>query len=97
MLGHWAADVKKHINSTSPSYYESSPNKLKATPNAVDLAMDLLLSRPAKTDVNQPIPILKNESPPTPKSPLKKVNICTRPGAQPALHFGWGNFHEISR
>jgi len=34
--------------------YEFSPNKLKATPNAVDLAMDLLLSRPANTGVNQP-------------------------------------------
>jgi len=32
------------------------PNKLKATPNAVDLALDLLLSRPAN---NQPITNLK--------------------------------------
>ena len=35
-------------------YYESSPNKLKATPNAVNLAIDLLLSRPENTGVNQP-------------------------------------------
>jgi len=30
-------------------YYEPSPYKLKIPPNAVDLAMDLLLSRPANT------------------------------------------------
>jgi len=30
-------------------YYEPSPNKLKGTPNAVDQAMDLLLSRRTNT------------------------------------------------
>jgi len=40
-------------------YYEPSPNKLKATPNDVDLAMDLLLSRPINTGENQPITNLK--------------------------------------
>jgi len=34
-------------------------NKLKGTHNAVDLAMDLLLSRPANTGKNQPITNLK--------------------------------------
>jgi len=35
-------------------YYKPSPNKLKATPNAADQVMDLLLSRPTNTGENQP-------------------------------------------
>jgi len=34
-------------------YYEVPPNKLKITPNAVDLAMELYLPRPANTGENQ--------------------------------------------
>jgi len=37
----------------------NSPNKLKATPNVVDLTMDLLLSRSANTSQKQPITHLK--------------------------------------
>jgi len=40
-------------------YYEPFPNKLKGTPNAVDRAMDLLLSRPKNTDENHLITTLK--------------------------------------
>jgi len=45
--------VEEHSTTMNPS------NKLKATPNAVDLAMDLLLSRPENTGGNQPITNLK--------------------------------------
>jgi len=40
-------------------YYEPSPNKLQGTPNAVDLAMDLLLSRPTNAGENHLITNLK--------------------------------------
>jgi len=40
-------------------YTTNPPNKLQATHNAVDLTMDLLLSRPANTSEKQPIPNLK--------------------------------------
>jgi len=41
-------------------YTATNPaNKLEVTPSAVDLAMDLLLSRPAKTLENQSITNLK--------------------------------------
>ena len=40
-------------------YYEPSPNKLEATPNVVDVAMDLLLSRPTNTRGSQSITNLK--------------------------------------
>jgi len=40
-------------------YYYEAVNKLEATLNAVDLTMDLLLSRPANTSQKQPITHLK--------------------------------------
>jgi len=41
-------------------YYESSSNKLKGTPNAVDQAMDLLLTRPTNTGENHLVTNLKS-------------------------------------
>jgi len=51
-------------------------NKLKATPNAVDLPMDLLLSRRANTGENQHIANLNHESQPTPQVPAKTLNFA---------------------
>ena len=58
--------------------YEPSLNKLKATPNAVDQAMDLLLSRPTNIGENQLITNLKPRKSPNTTFTTKKTNICTR-------------------
>jgi len=55
---------------------QSSP-KLKATPNAVDLAMDLLTSWPANTGDNQPITNLKPKISTNITVTDKKVKMCT--------------------
>jgi len=59
-------------------YYELFPNKPKATPSAVDLAMDLLLSRPTNTAENQPITNLKPPLSANTTFTTKKTKICTR-------------------
>ena len=61
-------------------YCEPSQNKLKATYNSVNQAMDLLLSRPTNTGENQPKTKSADnrEYQPTPHLPLKKLKICTR-------------------
>jgi len=59
-------------------YYEPSPNKLKGTPNAVDQAMDLLLSRPTNTGENHLIINLKPQISANTTYTSKKTKICTR-------------------
>jgi len=50
--------------------------KLKATSNAVDLAMDLLLSSQARKQRRISLSSLYNHEPsPTPRSPVKKLKI----------------------
>ena len=58
-------------------YYEPSLNRLKATPNAVDQAMDLLLSRPTNISENQLITNLKPRKSANTTFTTKKTNICT--------------------
>ena len=59
-------------------YYEPSPNNLKATPNAVDQAMDLLLSRLKNTGENQLIINLKPRISADTTFTTKKTRICSR-------------------
>ena len=59
-------------------YYEPSPNKLKGTPNAVDQAMDLLLSRPTNTGENHLIINLKPQISANTTYTSKKTKICTK-------------------
>ena len=58
-------------------YYEPSPNKLKSTPDIVDLLMDLLLSRPTTTGENQTITNLKPPISVNTTFTTKKTKICT--------------------
>ena len=51
-------------------------NKLKATPNAVDLAMDLILFRSAETGEKQPITNLKPWISANTTGTSEKVKIC---------------------
>jgi len=55
--------------------YTTKPSK---PPNAVDLAMDLLLSRPANTAENRPITNLITRISVNTTATSKKVKICTR-------------------
>ena len=59
-------------------YYEPSPSKLKANLNVVDLAMDLLLSRPTSTGENQPITNLNRQFQPTPQLPPKRLKFTPK-------------------
>ena len=59
-------------------YCESSQNKLKATPNAVDLAMYLLMHRAANAGVNQPATNLKPRISAITNVNSENVKICTR-------------------
>jgi len=59
-------------------YYEPSSNKLKGIPNAVDQAMDLLLSKSTNTGENNFITNLKPRISANTAFTTKKTKICTR-------------------
>jgi len=59
-------------------YHKPSPNKLKVTHNAVDQAMDLLLSRPTNTGENHLITNLKPRMSANTTYTSKKTKICTK-------------------
>jgi len=59
-------------------FYHEPPSKLKSTPDIVDLVMDLIQSKPANTDENQPITNLKPRISANTTVTSKNVKICSR-------------------